>query len=341
MNDAIYKKILIVQTAFLGDVVLVTSLLESVKMQFPDAEISILVREGAEGILQNNPHVHEIFVWKKKKKKFLNLFNIINAIRAKNFCLLINVQRFFSSGLLTAFSSAKCTVGFKSNPWSFCFTHSVNHSVPQIQNNEFLHEVQRNFLLLQSVAPHLTLPPASAIKPVLYFNDVQPKFKGSNYVVIAPSSVWYTKQWSIHKWVELLQKIPAELSVFLVGSSFDFEYCQKIIDLAKRKLVSNTCGKFSLNQTALLMKGAKRVFSNDSSPQHLASAVNAPQTVIFCSTVPEFGFGPLSDDSEVVQVANLSCRPCGIHGHKTCPKSHFQCSENIAVSEVLKTLIQV
>ncbi len=104
-------------------------------------------------------------------------------------------------------------------------------------------------------------------------------------------------------------------------------------------MVANTCGKLSLLQTALLMKNAKRVFCNDSAPSHLASAVNTPQTVIFCSTVVEFGFGPLSDDSQVVSVGELTCRPCGIHGHKACPLGHFKCALDIDVNRVLATLI--
>lgn len=336
-----FDNILIVQTAFLGDVVLVTSLIECVRKEFPQAEISILVRDGAQDILQNNPHIKEILVWKKKKQKFLNLFRLIKVIRAKKYCLIINVQRYFSSGLLTTFSGAKIKVGFKTNPWSRFFSFSVDHSVPQLKDGKYLHEVQRNFLLLKAMRADIVLPDAKTIKPKLYFKNESNSLKESNYLVMAPSSVWFTKQWAAHKWIELLQAIPKDLSVFFVGSGADYDYCQDIITKSKRSLVTNACGKFSLNQTALLMKGAKRVFTNDSSPQHLASSVNAPQTVIFCSTLPEYGFGPLSDDSIVLEVKALSCRPCGIHGKKKCPKNHFQCSENISVLEVSKTLIQV
>ena len=95
--------------------------------------------------------------------------------------------------------------------------------------------------------------------------------------------------------------------------------------------VINLAGKLSLMQSAALMKNAKRNFVNDSGPLHLASAMNAPVTAFFCSTTPQFGFGPLSDDSKISEVENLDCRPCGIHGHKECPKGNFRCGNELKI----------
>ena len=109
-----------------------------------------------------------------------------------------------------------------------------------------------------------------------------------------------------------------------------------------RKDIPNTenlCGLLNLIDSAALMQKAKRVFVNDSAPLHLASCVNAKTTAIFCSTVAEFGYTPLADDSVVVDVGNaLSCRPCGLHGYKACPLGHFKCAEDIAIQKVLKTI---
>lgn len=345
------KKILIIQTAFLGDVVLATSLIEKVIEAFPQSEISVLVRSGAEDLLKYHPKIKKVFVWVKKSKKFSNLWKLLKEIRKEQFDVVMNIQRFFSSGLLTICSKAKYTFGFKSNPWSFAFSKALPHLVPMkregalsIEDN-FYHEVQRNYQLLIALKEMMgeTLPMLEKmnLKPKLYFGHEGLNGSGNekrSYVVIAPTSVWYTKQWAKEKWIELLKQLPEEVSIFLVGSNDDFHFCQDLILSSQRKLVANTCGKLSLLQTALLMKNAKRVFCNDSAPSHLASAINAPQTVIFCSTVEEFGFGPLSDDSKVISVSNLSCRPCGIHGKKQCPKKHFKCSNDIDVSLVMETL---
>jgi heptosyltransferase-2 len=88
-------------------------------------------------------------------------------------------------------------------------------------------------------------------------------------------------------------------------------------------------GKLSLLKSAALMQGAEHNYVNDSGPLHIASAMNASVTAFFCSTVPDFGFGPLSENSTIKQVEGLDCRPCGLHGHKECPKGHFNCGNKM------------
>jgi heptosyltransferase-2 len=84
------------------------------------------------------------------------------------------------------------------------------------------------------------------------------------------------------------------------------------------------------------MKDAVMNYTNDSAPLHFASAINAPVTAVFCSTVPSFGFGPVRDNGCVVETKEqLSCRPCGLHGHKTCPQGHFKCAYEITNEQLL------
>jgi heptosyltransferase-2 len=84
------------------------------------------------------------------------------------------------------------------------------------------------------------------------------------------------------------------------------------------------------------MEKAAMNYTNDSAPVHIASAVNAPVTEIFCSTVPGFGYTPLSDHARIVETREkLACRPCGIHGRKECPEGHFKCAWGIEVKDVL------
>ncbi|MGZ4057095.1 MAG: glycosyltransferase family 9 protein, partial [Bacteroidia bacterium] len=88
-----------------------------------------------------------------------------------------------------------------------------------------------------------------------------------------------------------------------------------------------------------LIKDAQMNYVNDSGPMHIASAMNAKTTAIFCSTVPAFGFGPLSDDAKIVETKlQLDCRPCGLHGHKECPKGHFKCALTIETEELLRQI---
>ena len=130
--------------------------------------------------------------------------------------------------------------------------------------------------------------------------------------------------------VELIRKIPAGASVFLLGALSDIRLCNAIHEETRHPNMFNMAGRLTLLEAATLMKGAKMNFTNDSAPTHLASAVDAPVTAVFCSTVPAFGFGPLSSDSCVVEFnGQLSCRPCGIHGYSSCPEGHFRCALEI------------
>ena len=100
--------------------------------------------------------------------------------------------------------------------------------------------------------------------------------------------------------------------------------------------VSNLCGNLSFLQTSALISNAIMNFVNDSAPMHMASAMNAPTTAIYCSTVPEFGFGPLSDHSNIIETKEkLDCRPCGLHGFKKCPEDHFNCAKTIDTDSML------
>jgi heptosyltransferase-2 len=337
------KKILLIQTAFIGDVILATSLVEFIKIKFPDAQIDFLLRAGNQSLLETNPDIKNIYIWEKKKNKIRSLLQNIKKVRSENYDVVINVQRFFSSGLVTSLSKAKIKLGFDKNPLSLFFTRRISHKIPHSQNDIFLHEVQRNCLLTRPIVENFKLPSAQELRPKLYFSEadeikVAKVIQDKNcYFVLAPSSVWYTKQWHASKWAELITQLEAQGTVFIIGGPDDKSYLETVIPNDSKSI--NLSGKLSLRQSALLMKNATRVFVNDSAPLHLASSVNAKTTAIFCSTVPDFGYFPLSEDNKLIQLnPRLECMPCGLHGHKSCPKSHFKCALDIEVQEVLSTI---
>jgi heptosyltransferase-2 len=134
------------------------------------------------------------------------------------------------------------------------------------------------------------------------------------------------------KWIELCNQIGSEKSIYLLGGSSDLSLCELIKTASKHSHIQNLAGKLSLLQSAALIKSATMNYVNDSAPLHLASATNAPVTAFFCSTVPEFGFGPLSDRSFVFGYDQLACRPCGLHGFKNCPLGHFNCGHLLDIS---------
>jgi len=316
------KKILIIQTAFLGDVILATPLIESLSSTFPSAHIDFLLKKGNEALLSEHPKLRRVIIFDKSQKR-KSLLDLIQDIRKEKYDLVLNLHRFASSGLMTILSGAKATRGFSKNPFSFLYTQRFAHS---IMNGK--HEVDRNLSLISDLVEVPQRRPQ--LYPSKEDQDFVSQWKNEAYFCLAPASVWFTKQAPPAVWQYVMEKFDEEgVQFYLLGGPADQELCEGIKLLSQRNNVHNLAGKLSLMQSAALMKDAKRNFVNDSGPLHIASAGNAPVSAFFCSTTPEFGFGPLSDDSNVIEVKNLDCKPCGLHGHKACPKGHFQCGNGL------------
>ncbi|MFM7667506.1 MAG: glycosyltransferase family 9 protein, partial [Bacteroidota bacterium] len=193
------------------------------------------------------------------------------------------------------------------------------------------HEVTRNLSLLADFGAD------SLCRPSLFPSEVDKnsvaQYTNEKFICLAPASVWFTKQLPEEKWVELINSFPPALKIYLVGGKTDEVLCQLIIDKSGRAgQAQNLSGQLTLLQTAALFSKSEHVYVNDSGPLHIASAMNVPTTAFFCSTIPDFGFGPLAETSEIKQVENLECRPCGLHGKKECPLGHFDCGNKISIT---------
>ena len=320
-------RVLIIQTAFLGDVILATGLVEKIARHYPDVSLDLMVRKGNESLFQGHPKIRQVIVFEKNRQKIKNLFRIIRTVRSEKYDMVINVQRFFSSGLITVLSGADVTVGFDKNPLSFLFSRKVAHRFDGI------HETARNHMLVDWFTDE---DPAN---PVLYPQkmnyDLVSNYVNQKYICIGPASVWFTKQYPVGKWVELISLVPDNTRVYLIGGSGDRTMGEEIRMKSARNDVVNLCGDLDLLDTAALMKSAAMNFVNDSAPMHMASAMNAPVCAVYCSTLPTFGYGPVSDRSFILEISDdLYCRPCGIHGRSACPEKHFRCAYDIRKDQV-------
>ncbi|MFH1121377.1 MAG: glycosyltransferase family 9 protein [Bacteroidota bacterium] len=329
------NQILIIQTASLGDVILSTALAESLHKGFPAASIDYLVKKGYEGLFNGHPFIRKVRIWNKKNDKYRNLIQLALSVRKTRYDSVINVQRFFTSGFLTAVSGAPFRSGFDKNPLSFTFSHKVRHKIGVEGNGE--HETERNHHLIDA------MPGVSISKPALYPSnadfDTINQWKSSRYITISPASLWFTKQYPVYKWIEFINNIPEDIRIILLGASDDADICNDIHARARHPEVISLAGKLGFLQSAAIMKNALMNYVNDSAPMHLASAVNAPVTVVYCSTVPAFGFGPLSVNAGIIEASpKPDCRPCGLHGHLQCPEGHFKCAETIKTEQLLYRL---
>jgi len=329
------QKILVIQTAFIGDVVLATALLESLHQQYPMAGIDVLVRQGNESLFNEHPFIQKILVWNKKKQKYIHWLKILFQIRKANYDAVVNVQRFAATGLWTILSKAKFKIGFNKNPFSFLFTDSIKH----LEIEAGMHEINRNHQLIQVLGTVVLAKPK--LYPTTKDDEQVKKYQDQPYVCIAPASVWYTKQYPLSAWVKFLQALPFDGPIYILGGPGDRIIGEKMMKTSTKQLI-NLAGELGFLAAAALQKKAVLNYVNDSAPMHFASAMNAPVVAIYCSTVPAFGYGPLSDQSFIVQTqAYLTCRPCGLHGQKKCPLTHFNCAHSIQIQDLTSPLLQV
>jgi len=326
------SKVLIIQTAFLGDAVLVTSLVEKIRIESPETIVHLLVRKGFEYIFKAYPHAHLKKVWAyDKKNKLSSWWNLRKQLTGEKFDQVFVAQRFFGMGLLSISLRAKKVIGFDKNPLSLFFDEKVAHDFGRGK-----HEVERNSELLASwLGPKVHKPFLDA----RHVGQMPSDFQLKKYLCISPGSVWETKRFPVQKWIQFISLLPTDQAIVLMGSRGEKHLSDEITEafVGSGRNIQNACGRFDLMEAIAIYQNSQMSFVNDSGPLHICSAVNAPTIAIFCSTIPAFGFGPLAEQNKVIEAREkLACRPCGDHGKKSCPENHFNCANTIDVSEMLQ-----
>jgi len=331
----IAPKVCIIQTAFPGDVVLALGLVETIRAIVPEATIHFVLRDGNQGLLKHHPHITQVHIWHKRDGKYRSIWALGQTLRVQQFDVVINAQRFFSSGLIAYLAGAKTTIGFRKNPLSFLYTHKVEHNF-----GSTIHETDRNHGLILAL-----WPTATKNLPKLYpsqedYAKVQ-QYQSTKYICIAPASVWFTKQWPGKQWIDFLDQCPAHYRVYVLGGPGEKALGDQITASTKHPSVQNLAGSLSFLASAALMAKADMNYTCDSAPLHIAGAMAAPVRAVFCSTIPAFGFGPMAASpfgGTIQTTETLHCRPCGLHGHKVCPEGHFRCATTISAIQLLEAL---
>ena len=336
------QRVLFIQTAFIGDAILATSMLETWHAARPLDELHLCVRKGNETLFADHPFVKKAWVWDKSGgglKRYVRLFRLGFQLRSVGFDAVFTPHRHASSGWLARCSGAATRTAFSSHPLVRWFTEQHVHRF-----GDGTHEIERNHDLIRSSTNELKgpklYPSAGDEAPWMALNAV----RKVRWVIMTPMSQWQTKQWPLLHWEQLIRMqldSDPDVAVCLMGSPSDVPHLHQLAQAVNSERVEIAAG-WRLLEAAFAMSQVEVVVTNDSGPLHLASAVNAPTVAVFCSTSPRFGFGPLADHSEVVEVEEpLSCRPCGMHGHKRCPESHFLCGFNVSATKVDQAMQRV
>ncbi|WP_411822590.1 lipopolysaccharide heptosyltransferase II [Leptospira sp. 'Mane'] len=349
------EKILIIQTAFLGDLILSTPFFHAVKREFPESELHVLVNQGTEQVLSGNPDINRVICIDKKKikKSPIAFFRFANSLKKERYDRVYSTHFSFRSSLLSWFTSAKFRVGYQESGFSFLHTKTVSR--PKLGP----HEVEKLFSLLYD--DESDYPIGRERRPFLYpkssdlesFRTTANRMKviEGEYIIIAPSSLWETKRMPEEKFASLISLILRKRSetIILIGSKADLLIEERIFQLLsieplrphERARLLSIVGKTSLSELAVWIQKSHAIISNDSSPIHFASAFNIPTVMIYGATIPAFGYSTLSEKNRIMEVGHLSCRPCGIHGGRICPESHFRCMLDQQPQKLFESLEEI
>ena len=326
---------LVIQTSFLGDVVLTTPLLRRLAARGP---VTVVTTAAAAPLLAGHPDVARLVPYDKRGADagisgFVRLARSIATNNPEAVAYL--AQGSHRSGALARAAGYRRRVGFATSAGRMWYTEAI----PGVEGR---HHAERLWRLGGS-----DLPPAPAdVQPTLVPGALDEEaaealLRGANadagsLVALAPGSVWGTKRWPHY---DELAAALAPRRVVVVGAAADATLAAQVIARAPNAI--DATGKLPVLATAALLARCRAIVTNDSLPLHLASAMNTPTVAIFGPTVPGFGFGPLAARRAIVEHTDMPCRPCHSHGPPTCPLGHFRCMQDLTVARVAAAVDEV
>jgi heptosyltransferase II len=321
---------LVVQTAFLGDVVLTTPLLAALAARH--GPVDVVTTPVAAPLLETHPSVRRVVRYDKRgaDRGLTGLWRVGRALRARGYLRAFLPHRSWRSATLGVISGAAERTGFADSPAATTYTRRV-HRRPEG------HEVER---LLALAGPDLAAPPVhleltagdrAAADAWLAERGLE-----TGFVAFAPGSIWGTKRWPGYPALAAALEAP----VVVVGGREDARLGDVVVASAPDR-VHNAAGGLSLRASAALLARAGVLVTNDSAPLHLATAVGTPVVALFGPTVPGFGFGPRGPGDRVIEHPSLACRPCSAHGPQVCPLTHHRCMRELSVESVAAAVAAV
>ncbi len=331
------SRILVVQTAFIGDVILTLPLIQALQRSIPGAIIDCVAVPRAADVLRGHPAIHSVLVYDKRgaDKGIRGFARMVSAVRASRYDVALVPHRSLRSALLVRCARIPLRIGFDRSAGSMFWTSVVRYDPKQ-------HEIDRNLSLLGSLGIPVPVAERPKIAPSADDAAAVPAMMPSNRaetvrVAIAPGTIWKTKQWPLEYVRDLCASLVQEgAEVVLIGGKEDQVACEAIRAHVGHPSILNLAGGLTLRQSAEVLRRCRVLVCNDSAPMHLAGAVNTPVIAIFGATVPAFGFGPRGERDLVLEVPGLRCRPCSIHGGPRCPIGTFDCMRRITPQQVLE-----
>jgi heptosyltransferase II len=333
------SKILLVQTAFLGDAVLTTPLLGALREQFPQTKITVLSTPEIAEVFERHPAVSEVIRFDKRRneRSWLKKWILVRRLAAHRFDLAMIPHRSLTSALLAWLAGIPRRVGFSTSQGRWLLTDVVPFEWG-------VHDVDRNLALLTAIGVQnptgdLWLKPDEAarqrVTDRLRALGVKPEDK---LVGINPGSVWVTKRWLPEGFAAVADRLIREegARVVFIGGCQDEPAMRRILSMMKEVPI-NWVGQTTLKELMAVIARCRVFLTNDSGPLHIAVASHVPTVALFGPTTRELGFFPYGNGHTVIE-KDLPCRPCGLHGADRCPLEHFQCMKLITAEEVFEAV---
>ncbi|MDM7926837.1 MAG: glycosyltransferase family 9 protein, partial [bacterium] len=315
------KKILVIQTAFLGDVILSTPFFRALADVFPGAAVDAVTIPSTKIVFRDSPAVRRVWTLDKSTplRKAAGLFRLVRGLRAEQYDMAFSLQLHATSSFLMAASGIRTRVGFRRQ-------RGLTHPVTPPRG---LHMRRRYLTLLAPFTDRSfddrtelrwSVAEDSAAEAVI----APLRRAGGALVGLAPGSVWPTKRWPESHYAALARILSAGgMNLVAVGGREDRGLCASVLDgTGSRSL--NCAGELSVLESAAVLSRLDALVTNDSAPLHMADAVRTDVIAIFGPTVRRFGCAPWRPGDEILE-RDLPCRPCSRHGGRRCPEGHFRC----------------
>jgi heptosyltransferase-2 len=322
------SRTLVIQTAFLGDVILTTPLLEVLAARH--GPVDVVTTPGAAQLLETHPAVRTVLRHDKhgSERGLGGILRLAHRLRANGYARAYLPHKSWRTGVAARLARIPERIGFADAPARSTYTARVAPSGT--------HEVDR--LLALAGAPPGGMPSLGLTDADHGIAMAWLETTGvpSRFVVMAPGSIWGTKRWG--QFPALAQVTDA--FVVVIGGPEDRALGEAIVAAAPGRS-ANACGAMPLRASAALLSRAAALITNDSAPLHLAQATATPTVALFGPTVPGFGFGPRGASDQIEEVSGLACRPCSRHGPARCPLGHHRCMTDLEVDRVAMALRHV
>lgn len=329
------KQVLIVQTAFIGDVILITPLIRAVKQLYPSALLDVMVVPGAAKLLENNPHIRRVIPFYKRNGAISSFLSTVKQLRDVHYDLAISPHSSGRTHLLLWLGGIPRRIGFDRSILPQLLTDRIPHPTG-------MHKLAKNLMLLSFLSQR-QFPLQTELFPsktdVLTAQEHLKPLTPKKLIAIAPGSIWATKCWLLSSFITLAHMLKEKgFAIVLIGAEQDRDKCDAIETALKHQDVVNLAGKTNLLESAAVIDRCALMVCNDSGALHIANAMQTTVFAIFGPTVQSIGYYPYRNGDRVFE-ADLTCRPCGSHGASRCPLGHHNCMKLVSPQQVFDSIL--